>query len=268
MHFNFMKKIFRLYTKAFLMISLISIPFVFISFSDMNKMELTYRLWVSSFFPQLIYILYLFRKYNFYESFKDQFALRPFNFKVFILWFLMPFVIYVLFVNFNWIKVYGSYNWDINIICFCFLLFLSALLEEILFRFIPFQLLNGEITTKKIILISLFFSIFHLFNPNFNIIGIVNIVIVGVFFSFIYLKSNSILFVTIIHAIWNFSIGCILGSNVSGMKIISVLNYHPLKPSILSGGDFGFEGSIITTITLLFCLGILFNRKQLDYKSV
>lgn len=94
-----------------------------------------------------------------------------------------------------------------------------------------------------------------------TIIGFINIIVAGVFFSILYLKSNSILLATIIHAFWNFTIGCILGSNISGMKITSVLKYFPEKPFALSGGEFGFEGSIITTIILSFYSVFLYKSK-------
>ncbi len=244
-----MKKIINFYLKAFLCISFISIPFIFIAFSDLNKNELTFKMWVSTFIPQLLYILYLFKKDQLFESFKVSFLKISFEFNIAIS-FLLPFIIYLILFIFKLINIDLNYNWDNTILIYLIMIFLSALLEEILFRFIPFRILGNQITLKNIILISLFFSVFHLVNPNMAIIGFVNIIVAGVFFSILYLKSNSILLATIIHAFWNFTIGCILGSNISGMKITSILKYFPQKPFALSGGEFGFEGSIITTIIL------------------
>ena len=255
-----MKKIINFYLKAFLCISFISIPFIFIAFPDLNKNELTFKMWVSTFIPQLLYILYLFKKDQLFESFKVSFLKTSFEFNIAIS-FLLPFIIYLILFIFKLINIDLNYNWDNTILIYLIMIFLSALLEEILFRFIPFRILGNQITLKNIILISLFFSVFHLVNPNMTIIGFVNIIVAGVFFSILYLKSNSILLATIIHAFWNFTIGCILGSNISGMKITSILKYFPQKPFALSGGEFGFEGSIITTIILSVYSVFLYKSK-------
>ena len=77
----------------------------------------------------------------------------------------------------------------------------------------------------------------------------------------IYLKSNSIFLTSFIHAFWNFSIGCLLGSNISGIKVISILEYVPKKPFYLSGGDFGFEGSLITSLFFLMSCVFLYRLK-------
>ncbi|WJS94595.1 CPBP family intramembrane metalloprotease [Flavobacterium johnsoniae] len=256
-----MKKIISFYIKAFLQISFISIPFIFLAFPDLNKNEFTYKIWICSFFPQLVYIIYLFKKNNLYGSFKTALFYKSFDFRAYVFSFFLPFTIYCSLIGLELIRISKEFHWDIDILFFFIMIFFSALLEEILFRFIPYSFLSNEFTLKKILLISLFFSVFHLFNPNITIIGAVNIILAGVFFSLIYLKSNSLFLVTVIHAFWNFTIGCLLGSNISGMKIKSILKYNAQKPFIWSGGEFGFEGSIITTIFFLGTSIFLYNLK-------
>ncbi|WP_428228690.1 CPBP family glutamic-type intramembrane protease [Flavobacterium sp.] len=260
-----MKKIFNFYVRAFLIISFISIPFIFVAFEDLHTKTFSYKIWIATFCPQLIYILYLIRKEKLYDNFKINFFRRGFYSTTILLTCLIPFIVYFFLIGFKLIKVYNYNNWDIEIIIYFILIFLSALLEEILFRFIPYKMLVNDISIKNIILVSLFFSFFHLFNPNTNIVGLVNVAIAGVFFSLIYLKSNSILLTSFIHAFWNFSIGCLLGSNISGIKVISILEYIPEKPFFLSGGDFGFEGSIITTIVFSTSCFFLYNLKPNEF---
>jgi membrane protease YdiL (CAAX protease family) len=78
---------------------------------------------------------------------------------------------------------------------------------------------------------------------------LINIFIAGIFLSLVYLKTNSIIVSTIVHFLWNFLIGCIYGSNISGLKIYSIANYNIVSnKSFLTGVDFGFEGSILTTL--------------------
>lgn len=251
-----MKKIINFYIRAFLIISFISIPFLFIAFEDFRINSFSYKMWIATFCPQLIYIVYLFRKQKWYQNFKSNFFSKKTNYWLVVLTCLISFIVYFFLIIFKWIKVESTVNWDIEIMGYFILIFLSALLEEILFRYIPYKILIKEISIKNIVLVSVFFSFFHLFNPNINIIGLINIVVAGVFFSLIYLKSNSVFLCGFIHAFWNFSIGCLLGSNISGLKVTSVLQYYPERPYFLSGGDFGFEGSIITTI--VFSISSLF----------
>lgn len=264
-----MKKIISFYLKAFLTISFISIPFIFIAFEDLYAKTFSYKIWIATFCPQLIYIIYLFWKENLYANFKNSFLSKGFS-NVILLTCLLPFIVYSFLVGFKLIKVYNYSNWDSEIIVYFLLIFLSASVEEILFRFIPYKVVVNDVSIKDIILVSLFFSLFHLFNPNVNLIGLVNVAIAGVFFSLIYLKSNSILMTSFIHAFWNFCIGCLLGSNVSGIKVISILGYIPEKPFFLSGGDFGFEGSIITSAIFIISGFFLYNLKpnQLFNKNI
>lgn len=253
-----MKKILNFYIRAFLVISCISIPFLFIAFEDLNTKTFSYKIWIATFCPQLIYIIYLFKKEKLYSNFKTNFVGEGLYNNTILLTCLIPLFIYSFLIVFKLIKVYDFYNWDIEIIIYFILIFFSALLEEILFRFIPYKTLVNDISIKDVILVSLFFSFFHLFNPNINIVGLFNVAIAGVFFSIIYLKSNSIVLTSFIHAFWNFSIGCVLGSSISGIKVISILDYVPAEPFFLSGGDFGFEGSLITTLFFLIACVFLY----------
>ncbi|WP_369617029.1 lysostaphin resistance A-like protein [Flavobacterium sp. CFS9] len=263
-----MKKIINFYIRAFLIVSFISIPFIFIAFEDFKTNSFSYKMWIATFFPQLIYTVYLFKTQKWYDDFKNNFFGKSCNYWLALFSCLTPFIVYFSLILFKWIKVENEINWDIEIVGYFILIFLSALLEEILFRYIPYKILVKEVSVKNIILVSVFFSFFHLFNPNVNITGLINIVVAGVFFSLIYLKSNSIFFCSFIHAFWNFAIGCILGSNISGIKTISLLQYYPEKPDFLSGGEFGFEGSIVTTIVFLISGFFIYQLKTNEISEV
>lgn len=256
-----MKKTLKFYIKTFLIVSFISIPFIFIDFANLKATTFSYKMWIAAFCPQLIYILYLFRDKKMYDSFKTAFLGKEWSVSFIVISGLMPFIVYFSLIGFQLIKIDTNGTWDIEILVYFILLFLSALLEEILFRFIPYTILLENPSLKEILVVSLLFSVFHVFNPNINVIGIVNLIIAGVFFSLIYLKTNSILVVSFIHAFWNFSIGCLMGSNISGIKIISILRYKPLEPFFLSGGNFGFEGSLLTSLAFLICCVFLYNLK-------
>jgi membrane protease YdiL (CAAX protease family) len=249
-----MNKIIPLFLKIFFLQIVISIPFFFIAFKDFPKKELTFNIWISSFFPELICGIYFLYKLDLIKNFRTNLFLEFWNFKnlrIISLGVFIPTAISFILNYFNLIntRLIENINY-LNSVIFFLLLLLSAFMEEIFFRFIPYNILKkDELSFKNIFLTSLIFSSFHLFNPNFNIIGLINIFIVGIFLSLVYLKTNSIIVSTIVHFLWNFLIGCIYGSNISGLKIYSIANYNIVSnKSFLTGVDFGFEGSILTTL--------------------
>ena len=118
------------------------------------------------------------------------------------------------------------------------------------------------------IIVSIFFTVIHLENPNISFLGILNIFLIGVTFSLIYYYTGSLLLVGAMHTFWNFIIAFILGSPVSGMVTYnSILISAPVEnKDLISGGLFGFEASIVTTIVelaiILFMIYLIRKEKN------
>jgi len=96
-----------------------------------------------------------------------------------------------------------------------------------------------------VLISSLVFSCLHIFNDDFNWIGFSNIFLSGVLLGFFCIRQNTISGSVGLHWSWNFIQGPILGFNVSGHIEKGVLDVNPLASSMLTGGDFGAEGSIL-----------------------
>lgn len=132
--------------------------------------------------------------------------------------------------------------------------------EELIYRSYLMPLFSkkyGDILS--IILTSIVFTLGHALNPNIQLLPIVNLFIASIVFSLIYYRSGNLFFVGLAHGIWNFSQGYIWGSEVSG-NIISASLFKSLPvygKDIISGGNFGFEGGIITTIVGIVLIAIL-----------
>lgn len=154
-----------------------------------------------------------------------------------------------------------------------FLLFIPAWLiqgfeEEFLLRAI---LMNQMAVKGKISLAmvanSLIFAIFHLENAGFSPMAFANIFLLGLIFSQIFYLSDSIYIVGAAHSFWNMTMANIYGITVSGNKSLGV-TYFTTKlygPDLISGGGFGVEGSIVTTIVLAILIVILIRKiKQRD----
>ncbi len=133
-----------------------------------------------------------------------------------------------------------------------FILFILAFFEEYMFRGYFFNLIKKHSSFFwGTFISSIIFLIFHLGNKNIGVIGIVNIFEFGVLLALIYERCKNLYLITGIHFIWNF-LTIFSGFQVSGVE----LDFLPAKitfiegPEILTGGLFGPEGSIITTIIL------------------
>jgi len=153
------------------------------------------------------------------------------------------------------IDVYYEGNISLLLSIKVFIIFIfQGLLEEILFRGYLMPFFSKVIGIKfTIILLSFLFTCIHLLNPNLNIIGLVNVFLAGVTFSLIYYYTGNLWIVGAMRTLWNFILGFIVGSQISG-----IITYHSIFFSIpienkelIGGGAFGFEASVVTTVVEL-----------------
>lgn len=151
---------------------------------------------------------------------------------------------------------------------------LQGVWEELIYRAYLMPLFSkkyGNITA--IMLVGLIFTLGHSLNPAMQALPIINLFIASLVFSLIYYRSGNLFGVGLAHGIWNFSQGYIFGSEVSGNTIsASLFKTLPVPgKEIISGGNFGFEGSIVTTVVGIVLLGILAlmskNLFQRNYQS-
>ncbi|MEW4355152.1 type II CAAX endopeptidase family protein [Streptococcus pneumoniae] len=114
----------------------------------------------------------------------------------------------------------------------------------------------------SILLSSSFFALLHMLNQGIAILPIVNLLLFGIFACLYLLYTDNIWGVAGFHAVWNFAQGNLYGTPVSGnvveQRILHVTS-NPI-PDYLSGGSFGPEGSIFTTI-LFICTSLYLYRR-------
>jgi len=125
----------------------------------------------------------------------------------------------------------------------------NAANEEVLFRGYPFQrLVEAWGRIPPVVLLSALFGLAHLTNPAHTWIATANTAIVGVFLALLYLKTRGLWLPIGFHFSWNFAMGFGCSLPVSGL----VLNRQPWAVAIggpvwLTGGNYGPEGSVLTT---------------------
>ena len=153
-------------------------------------------------------------------------------------------------------------------------------LEPILFilGLFPFWLLQGgteEVATRGWLLTRIaartnlplaiaisrsLFGILHMGNAGVTFLSVLNIILDGVLAGLLFIYTDSIWLVVAQHGTWNYVQGNLLGFQVSGTGAdASIFNFTMGSgPDWLTGGEFGAEGSIITTLVLLVSLVIVY----------
>lgn len=147
----------------------------------------------------------------------------------------------------------------------------AAAFEEALFRgYILQTFIRSDLTVFGIVLTSLLFASIHNSNPSANLISWANTFIAGIWFGIAYLKTRDLWFPTALHLAWNWAQGSIFGIEVSGLTDISknpLLREMDLGPAWLTGGSYGMEGGIATTVAILASTLVILKVSPASAKS-
>ena len=163
-------------------------------------------------------------------------------------------------------------------------------LEPILFilGLFPFWLLQGgteEVATRgwlltriaartnlplAIAISSSLFGILHMGNAGVTFLSVLNIILDGVLAGLLFIYTDSIWLVVAQHGTWNYVQGNLLGFQVSGTGADASIFSFTMGdgPDWLTGGAFGAEGSIITTLVLLLSVLIVYLLGERNERAV
>ncbi len=146
------------------------------------------------------------------------------------------------------------------------LMLLIAFSEELVFRGYVLGNLLDSFSNKWIALgiSAVLFAVFHFDNPGIHPLALVNLFLAGLLLGINYIYTKNLWFSVFFHFSWNFFQGPILGSRVSGMSLPSLLQTEIKGDLMITGGDFGLEGSILNTLVSVITILILiwaFTRK-------
>lgn len=100
-------------------------------------------------------------------------------------------------------------------------------------------------------IVAVLFALSHVAGPNASIIGLVNIVLGGLLLGIYYVHRRNLWFPIGLHFSWNLFQGPVLGSNISGWSLDSVVHIEVSGNELLTGGEFGFEASLLTTVAII-----------------
>lgn len=144
---------------------------------------------------------------------------------------------------------------------------LVALAEEIMARgYLLGMMLRHNVNRFLALFISsLLFSLLHMFNPNFGLLPMINLVLAGSLLGASFLYTRNLWFPISLHLFWNWLQGPVLGYQVSGNEREGILALHLPQETVWNGGSFGFEGSLICTVLMILgtAVIVLWGEKRL-----
>lgn len=138
--------------------------------------------------------------------------------------------------------------------------------EEILCRGIVLHTLKEKTSLMTAIIVStILFILPHwssLFEGEmiYGIIGVINLILISVIFSFLTICYKNIWAACGLHSFWNAILYGILGLNLSGKEenVTAIFNMQSVGDSIWNGSIYGIEASAGTTIVLAFAVALIF----------
>ena len=155
---------------------------------------------------------------------------------------------------------------------------IQSLAEETICR----SFLQGSLTKKvslpvAILVCSTAFAIPHLptvleCESAFATVGVINLYLVSIVFSILYVLRDNSYIVSGLHCVWNYVLNGIMGLPVSGSGAGDggILRYE-VTNNLLTGGEYGLEASAITTVVLGIAAAILViiyfkNKRGMKYE--
>jgi membrane protease YdiL (CAAX protease family) len=145
-----------------------------------------------------------------------------------------------------------------------------ATAEEAMIRGYPLQALSEAWgPALALLLTSAGFGLLHANNPDVGWVGLLNTALAGLFLGALYLRTGSLWWPSGAHLGWNWSHGFLLDLPVSGLDVADApgLVSRTTGSTLLSGGAFGPEGSLLTAAVLLASTAWVWKTRRLAPSS-
>lgn len=131
--------------------------------------------------------------------------------------------------------------------------------EEVLCRgYLAVSLANKTKVSVAVGVSSVVFAMLHLGNAGIAPLAFINLALFGVFMGVYMFRTDDLWGACAIHSSWNFIQGNVLGVSVSGGMVSETVFGTAFVEGreLISGGSFGIEGGICTTIVLLAAVAL------------
>jgi membrane protease YdiL (CAAX protease family) len=147
----------------------------------------------------------------------------------------------------------------------------SSVIEELLIRGLVLRIL-AEVFGRwwALVVSSLLFGVLHMANPNSSVIdGLILVIEAGFLLGIAYLWTERLWLPIGLHGAWNFALAAIFGGALSGQEVSAIISAKLVGPERISGGAFGIEGSLISTVicSAAACTILLLTLRQRGFAS-
>ncbi len=181
-------------------------------------------------------------------------------------------LIFLLEWRAGWLYVQG-FAWQVqppilimgNLLGYLLMMILVAFYEELSFRGYMLQNLDTERgAVVALIASSVLFGLFHGLNPNISWLALLNIFLAGVLLAACYLVTRELWLPIAFHFSWNFVQGPLFSFPVSGVATGGLLLTETRGNPLITGGAFGLEGGLVSTVatSLGLLILLLWRRRQ------
>ena len=163
-------------------------------------------------------------------------------------------------------------HFTVSQLLYLLMFILVGFAEELLSRGYIMSVLRQTKSIAAIMIIpSVIFALLHSTNSGIGIIPYINLTLVGILFSYMYLKSGNIWMPIGYHITWNYFQGNVFGFKVSGTEVEGMLSTTYTKDNFLNGGAFGPEGGLFVTVILLIgfvVVHLYYRNKKFDFLAM
>ena len=181
-------------------------------------------------------------------------------------------LIFLLEWGAGWLYVQG-FAWQVqppilmmgNLLGYLLMMILVAFYEELSFRGYMLQNLDTERgAVVALVASSVLFGLFHGLNPNISWLALLNIFLAGVLLAACYLVTRELWLPIAFHFSWNFVQGPVFSFPVSGVATGGLLLTETGGNPLITGGAFGLEGGLVSTVatSLGLLILLLWRRRQ------
>ncbi|MFQ5925987.1 MAG: lysostaphin resistance A-like protein [Terriglobia bacterium] len=145
----------------------------------------------------------------------------------------------------------------------------AAASEELLFRGYPFQrLVEAWGAWPATLVFAALFGALHLWNPSPTALSTLNTSLMGILLALAYLKTRGLWLPIGLHFAWNYALGFLYSLPLSGLRLEGILwQVEVAGPGWLTGGGYGPEGSLVTTLIALTAIIVLARTRRLRLGS-
>lgn len=139
--------------------------------------------------------------------------------------------------------------------------FINVIMQELLVRGYIYQLLKARYSLRTaVILTTLLFTVLHVGAFEAGVIPVVNVITMCLFTSALYESEGSLLAPIMAHAVWNIVGALFLGCVSLADDYPHMLTLSSSVNTLLSGGDYKLEGSIIVAVLNIALLSLFYAR--------